>query len=160
MEPEKRFAIDSCGSWLPVACGRIDAFTAEAGFLYPIRDHKRHTCRPAVDVCLKTERQVSMDTSPAILAMLQSAWSAPTVSDSKHSHGIDFEVLGVAIERCKSHLPPFDAIESADAFRPGWLRSTCRRCGKFLGYRPANGQAILVFTEARNGVINRTESPD
>ena len=42
---------------------------------------------------------------------------------------------GVAIERCRSHLPPFDAIEAPDAGRPGVVRVNCRLCGRFLGYR-------------------------
>ena len=37
---------------------------------------------------------------------------------------------------CLSHIPPFDAVESPDPSRHGWIRSDCRKCGKFLGYRP------------------------
>lgn len=47
---------------------------------------------------------------------------------------------GVATVRCQSHLPPFDAICTPDPKRRGWIRSQCRLCGRFLGYRPgANG---------------------
>jgi hypothetical protein len=42
---------------------------------------------------------------------------------------------GVSVRGCKEHLLPFDAIEITDIQRPGWVRSTCRLCGRFLGYR-------------------------
>jgi hypothetical protein len=37
---------------------------------------------------------------------------------------------------CRLHLPPFDGIETPDLRRGGWVRMTCRQCGKFLGYAP------------------------
>ncbi len=39
--------------------------------------------------------------------------------------------------RCVAHLQPFETVEQEDGRRPGWFRSTCRRCGSFLGYRRA-----------------------
>jgi hypothetical protein len=39
---------------------------------------------------------------------------------------------------CRYHIMPFDAIESEDPRRPGVIRSDCRHCGQFLGFRPAN----------------------
>lgn len=38
---------------------------------------------------------------------------------------------------CGVHLPPFDAVEWTNNRRPGWVRVTCRRCGRFLGNHPA-----------------------
>lgn len=38
--------------------------------------------------------------------------------------------------RCGVHLPPFDAVEWTNNRRPGWVRVTCRRCGRFLGNHP------------------------
>jgi hypothetical protein len=43
---------------------------------------------------------------------------------------------GLAIAACVNHLQPFDAIEREEHTRPGFIRSDCRRCGRFLGYRP------------------------
>ena len=37
--------------------------------------------------------------------------------------------------RCSTHLPPFDTNDTADPRRPGWVRSECRKCGAFHGYR-------------------------
>lgn len=33
------------------------------------------------------------------------------------------------------HFLPFDAIETPAPGRRGWLKSTCRKCDRFLGYR-------------------------
>jgi hypothetical protein len=40
----------------------------------------------------------------------------------------------VVVIGCGSHLPPFDGIEMPDPRRAGWVRVTCRKCGRFLGY--------------------------
>jgi hypothetical protein len=37
---------------------------------------------------------------------------------------------------CGAHLLPFDAIETTDPSRGGWVRMTCRWCGRFIGYSP------------------------
>ena len=44
---------------------------------------------------------------------------------------------------CLSHQQPFDAVETADPRRVGWIRFTCRRCGGFLGYSPADCRRTL-----------------
>lgn len=43
---------------------------------------------------------------------------------------------------CGAHLLPFDAIETTDPSRGGWVRMTCRRCGRFLGYSPREASIL------------------
>ena len=43
-----------------------------------------------------------------------------------------------AIRRlCGGHLDVTDWIDAPHPDRPGWIRTTCRRCGKWLGNRPS-----------------------
>ena len=58
---------------------------------------------------------------------------------------------GVAIERCLTHYPPYDLVDVPDSSRPGWIRSTCRKCGTFMGYRPEN---------MKNGRLKRSKASD
>lgn len=41
-------------------------------------------------------------------------------------------------EPCQGHPQPLDMIDEPDKSRPGFIRSKCRHCGKFLGYRRDN----------------------
>lgn len=43
MTDRRKFCATSCGSWLPPARGSFTSFTAEAHFLYPIRDHNAYS---------------------------------------------------------------------------------------------------------------------
>lgn len=39
--------------------------------------------------------------------------------------------------RCLTHTNPADWLDEPARNRPGYIRTVCRRCGCFLGYRPA-----------------------
>lgn len=39
---------------------------------------------------------------------------------------------------CGSHNNPEQYADEPDPRREGWIRTTCRACGRFLGYRPAD----------------------
>ncbi|MFN7878070.1 MAG: hypothetical protein ACK5PB_22315 [Pirellula sp.] len=54
---------------------------------------------------------------------------------------------GVAVVVCGIHSPPFDVVEEPEPRRPDWIRSTCRLCGRFLGYRPMQNS---VQTKSRS----------
>jgi hypothetical protein len=85
----------------------------------------------------------------ALLSRLRAAWGEPLTAPETHAAteagseadraGVAeldaIKAAGVATERCRWHLPPFDALEEPDRLRPGYIRSTCRLCGTFLGYR-------------------------
>ncbi len=77
-----------------------------------------------------------------LLAQLQDAWEtlptpAPTPTFKQEAEPV--ATTPIRLERptriCASHTPPFDMIEQAVPKRPGFVRSTCRACGRFLGYR-------------------------
>ncbi|MDP1561995.1 MAG: hypothetical protein Q8M16_11505 [Pirellulaceae bacterium] len=79
-----------------------------------------------------------MTTPAEILTQLQAAWGVvPAVSGSPAFVSPVLELLGYCgkFEPCGAHVPPFDAVEETDNRRPGFIRSKCRQCGRFLGYR-------------------------
>ena len=45
-------------------------------------------------------------------------------------------VLDHLRSQCRPHNNPDNYLDTPDSNRPGWIRTTCRICGKFIGYRP------------------------
>ena len=77
-------------------------------------------------------------TTPETLAELQSAWGSPIVDVQSGSATTTRRRLQwLRSAECNQHLPPFDAVEEPDPKRFGFIRSNCRRCGRFIGYRQA-----------------------
>lgn len=92
--------------------------------------------------------------SPELLSILQDAWTAAPIvvaeSNARRSESIPIVGLGgIAFKRCETHLPPFDTVESEDKNRHGWIRSECRQCGRFIGYRPVEAIDTIKHVEAR-----------
>lgn len=46
-------------------------------------------------------------------------------------------LTGSPAVRCRDHADRGNWLEAPAANRPGWLRTSCRACGGFVGYRPA-----------------------
>lgn len=42
-----------------------------------------------------------------------------------------------APRRCSSHIDHRHWLDTPATGRPGWIRTTCRLCGAFIGYRPS-----------------------
>ena len=55
-------------------------------------------------------------------------------------------VLESLRSRCRPHNNPDNYIDVPDDRRPSWVRSTCKLCGCFVGYRDTNR-----YTGKRNG---------
>lgn len=41
---------------------------------------------------------------------------------------------------CRPHNNPANYIDTPAPGRPGWIRTTCRVCGRFVGYRQNAGR--------------------
>lgn len=92
-----------------------------------------------------------MTADPLLLARLQGMWNRPTaaeVLEQPTRKGAEIEKaapLPAAMldatprnAKCSSHSVSSDWLDEPSPSRPGWVRSTCRWCGAFVGNRPAD----------------------
>jgi hypothetical protein len=48
------------------------------------------------------------------------------------------ELVKLLTQDCRPHNRPEKYIDAPDPNRPSWIRTTCRVCGRFIGYRPTS----------------------
>jgi hypothetical protein len=101
------------------------------------------TCVPA---CQRKEARMQ---SVSTLVALQEMWSKRSSEPQNEAGALVASVgCGLSVEPCSYHIQPFDSIAQADPKRNGWERLTCRKCGRFLGYRPVD-YSFDTLTEQR-----------
>jgi hypothetical protein len=69
-----------------------------------------------------------MTTDPAILAQLQAAWGRAAIVAQQPPMG------------CMVHIDERRWLDEPATGRPGYVRTTCRDCGAFIGYRQTDYQ--------------------
>ncbi|MDA0589729.1 MAG: hypothetical protein O3C17_17145 [Planctomycetota bacterium] len=67
-------------------------------------------------------------TSAELLAQLQAAWQSAPVSENHSPQPTR--------TRCLAHLDCDVWMTEPVPDRPGWVKTTCRLCGTFIGFRP------------------------
>tara|TARA_Y100000593_G_scaffold90885_1_gene178318 strand:+ start:343 stop:567 length:225 start_codon:yes stop_codon:yes gene_type:complete len=74
-----------------------------------------------------------MTTEPALLAQLQDAWNQTVATGPP--------LIPAKPPKCSQHVNPQDWLDEPAPGRLDWIRTTCRLCGGFIGYRPANNES-------------------
>ena len=47
------------------------------------------------------------------------------------------ELINLLSQGCQPHNNPANFLDAPDPNRKGWIRTTCRECGRFIGYWPS-----------------------
>ena len=81
-------------------------------------------------------RQALADHKPSLLAMLEASRERHAIQREGEAPPEATAFPFGANARCVAHLDPDQWEEVPMPNRPGWLRSTCRVCGTFIGCRP------------------------
>lgn len=79
-----------------------------------------------------------------LLDRLRAAWNAtgtpPEQAGDRLTELLPRRTVAAArMVRCEAHGEPSQWEDEPAPYRPGWIRSTCRTCGGFVGYRPTDG---------------------
>lgn len=61
----------------------------------------------------------------------------PEAIELAKQHKADLIAM-VSAKSCLPHNDPAFFVDQPAPGRPGWIRTTCRQCGKFIGYQPCS----------------------
>jgi len=102
----------------------------------------------------------NMATDPKLVERLRALWGEspkqPKATEPRPSyeHEVDGRAAPLSVgaeppRRCPWHVDRSDWKDELAADRPGFIRTTCRKCGTWIGDRPAERSSPKVFDSER-----------